>query len=256
MRTSYQNLYKGYRLIKPNIDIFDSFHTYEQADKQKSRLPKKINWVRATPLCEIMKRKETDKALYQGVGRHNYTFFYDAAFRQFINKPIRVFEMGIGSVNIDIGYNMGMGGVPGASLRGWKSYFPKAQIFSADIDKDILFQEDRISTFYVDQLDPALVKAMWESHDVLAAPFDIIIDDGLHTYGANRCFFENSIHKLTSGGIYIVEDVERGELPRWREIILNQYMKQYPHLRFLILDLPNIYVRHDNILIIVESIQF
>ena len=37
--------------------------------------------------------------------------------------------------------------------------------------------------------------------------FDIILEDGLHEYSANICFFENSIDFLSDDGIYIIEDV-------------------------------------------------
>ena len=49
-------------------------------------------------------------------------------------------------------------GKPGASLRVWRDYFPNAIIYGADIDKDILFAEERIKTFYIDQLDPVAIK--------------------------------------------------------------------------------------------------
>ena len=37
--------------------------------------------------------------------------------------------------------------------------------------------------------------------------FDIILEDGLHEYKANICFFENSINYLSDNGVYIIEDV-------------------------------------------------
>ena len=37
--------------------------------------------------------------------------------------------------------------------------------------------------------------------------FDIILEDGLHEYAANICFFENAIKYLSDDGIYIIEDV-------------------------------------------------
>ena len=40
---------------------------------------------------------------------------------------------------------------PGASLRAWRDYFVKADIYGADIDKKILFNENKIKNFYVDQ---------------------------------------------------------------------------------------------------------
>ena len=35
----------------------------------------------------------------------------------------------------------------------------------------------------------------------------LYLEDGLHEYNANICFFENSIKHLSSNGIYIIEDV-------------------------------------------------
>jgi len=36
---------------------------------------------------------------------------------------------------------------------------------------------------------------------------DIMIDDGRHTMASQVVFFENSIHKLAPGGVYVIEDV-------------------------------------------------
>ena len=97
-------------------------------------------------------------------------------------------------------------GKPGASLRVWKEYFNNAQIIGADIDKRILFQEDRINTYEVNQLDPSSIKNMWSK--IKRNNFDIIIDDGLHTLEAGLTFFLNSFEKLKEGGIYVIEDVD------------------------------------------------
>ena len=40
---------------------------------------------------------------------------------------------------------------PGSSLRALRDYFPNANIFGADIDKNIVNDQNRIKTFYVDQ---------------------------------------------------------------------------------------------------------
>ena len=73
--------------------------------------------------------------------------------------------------------SMGSIGKPGASLRMWKDYF-QYNIYGADIDRDILFNEERINTYYVDQLNTESIKSMWK--DIGLNDFDIIIDDGLH----------------------------------------------------------------------------
>ena len=87
----------------------------------------------------------------------------------------------------------------------WKDYFKNAYIFGADIDKKILFNEERISTFYVNQLEKDSIISMWNKVD--KKNFDIIIDDGLHTLDAAVTLFENSFFQLKKNGIYIIEDV-------------------------------------------------
>ena len=101
---------------------------------------------------------------------------------------------------------MGIDGRPGASLYGWNEFFINSKIYGADIDSDILFNTDNIKTFYCDQTKPDIIKNMW-NNNLLDGLFDIIIDDGLHTFYANECFFENSIHKLNKNGYYIIEDI-------------------------------------------------
>jgi hypothetical protein len=109
----------------------------------------------SSPLCEIMGRNLSDKGhLYITRSWHNYTTFYYSIFKNKRNAPLRLFELGLGTNNVNLPSNMGAEGRPGASLYGWAEFFPIANIFGADIDKDILFNNDRISTFYCDQTNP------------------------------------------------------------------------------------------------------
>ena len=136
---------------------------------------------------------------------HNYSDFYSELF--FNNrKDIKNFlEIGLGTNNINMPSNMGENGVPLASLKAWRDFFENANIYGADIDKDILKNDERIKTFYVDQTDPVKIKSMFKNIGV--EKFDIILEDGLHEYNANICFFENSIEYLSDTGFYIIEDV-------------------------------------------------
>src|SRR5882672_10593977 len=93
---------------------------------------------RTTTLCDLMTSLGSDK----GNPFHNYTVVYDWLFSRFRNEDLAVFELGLGTNKVGAPSSMGPQGKPGASLRGWRSYFPRAQIFGADIDSDILFEED------------------------------------------------------------------------------------------------------------------
>lgn len=141
---------------------------------------------------------------------HTFTDLYSRLFSHCRFNINSVFECGIGTNSPHIASSMGANGKPGASLRVWEEYFPNANIFGADIDRNILFQEGRIRTFYLDQMNPKSIEEFWKNVDI--DDFDIMIDDGLHKFEAGWCLFKNSIHKLNSNGIYIIEDVSPGNL--------------------------------------------
>lgn len=141
---------------------------------------------------------------------HNYAYFYEHLFQHIRPFVTNIFEFGIGTNDAKFTDNMTAKGVPGASLRVWRDYFPMAEIHGADIDKNVLFTEERIRTYFVDQLDQATFDDLWKNFEDVQ--FDIIIDDGLHTFEAGINTFANSFHKLSQGGLYIIEDV-RGTSP-------------------------------------------
>lgn len=146
---------------------------------------------------------------------------------------MNVFELGIGTNFTDIESTMGERGKPGASLRGWRDFFTNSNIYGADIDSRILFSENRINTFYCDQTDPTSVRSMWDKMDF---EFDIIVEDGLHKFDANVCFLENSLHKIKTGGHYIIEDIQWSELNLWIDKI-KEYKNIFPNYLFKIISL-------------------
>lgn len=167
-----------------------------------------------TNLCSIMTSHGSDKGNY-----HNYTTLYSQLFNEFRNDTLNIFELGLGTNNIDVPSNMGIFGIPGASLRGWADYFPNSQIYGADIDDRILFQEGSISTFYCDQRDKKSIEDMFSNDLLKDVPFDIIIEDGLHEFEANLTFLMNSIKHLKQGGIYIIEDLLPIDASKFEQII-------------------------------------
>jgi hypothetical protein len=205
-----------------------------------------------TELCIIMGNNKSDKGS-QNITRswHNYTLVYNNLFKDRRNESLRVFELGLGTNNVNLPSNMGVNGRPGASLYGWSEYFPNATIFGADIDSNCLFQTDRIKTYYCDQTNPHVIGYMWKE-DALNEPFDIIIEDGLHTYEANVCFFENSIHKLASKGIYVIEDIANKDIPRFEQKI-SEWKLKYTNLTFDLMRLPSYVNKVDNNLLVVTS---
>ena len=154
-------------------------------------------------LTDLMNLSGSDKG-----GRnnhHNFASYYSEIFFHKRNDIKNFLEIGLGTNDTSVLSNMGSNGIPLASLRAWRDYFKNANIYGADIDKNILKNEDRIETFYVDQTDPITIKEMFKN--IGEKKFDIILEDGLHEYNANICFFENAIEYLEPNGTYIIEDV-------------------------------------------------
>jgi alpha-N-acetylglucosamine transferase len=206
-------------------------------------------------LCNLMEKYGSDKNSI----KHNYTKFYYKVLKNFRRDDIRLFELGIGSINPNIGSNMGQNGNPGASLFAWSEFLPNAEIFGADIDKDILINTDQIKTFWCDSLNSKAIQAMW-SNKLLEEPLHIIIDDGLHSFESNKNFFENSIHKLHKDGFYFIEDIDSSDIWRFKEQI-TQWEKQYPTMSFTFINLhedgiynfmKNTYNYHDNVLLMIR----
>ena len=213
----------------------------------------------STELCEIMGRNKSDKGNKDLTRSHNYTTIYSRLFKEQRDNPIELFELGLGTNNINIPSNMGVSGRPGASLYGWAEFFPKAKIYGADIDRGILFNEGRIKTFWCDQLDPSAISNMWQTPDLKDKQFDIIIEDGLHILDAQICFFKNSIKKVKPGGYYIIEDFNHG-IPFQRMCETFEKFKndnQYSSLEVSVYQLPATNPKHQengyNALVIIQT---
>lgn len=183
-------------------------------------------------LCEIMHSHGSDKAM----GWHNYTLVYDELLKPIKSTALNIFELGIGTIN------------SGASLRGWRDYFDKANIYGADILHEALFTDNRIQTFHCDQLSKKSIEALWANFK--NTQFDFILEDGLHTYEANISFFEHSIHKLKKGCYYIIEDVLVTEIARYDEYFKNCKLK---FEEYQILNLHNPGNNMDNVLVIIKK---
>ena len=91
-------------------------------------------------------------------------------------------------------------------MRAWRDYFPNAKIIGIDIDPDVMFTEDRISTYVCDQTSKLSINSFITQANLKPNTVDIIIDDGMHEFKANITLFENTKHLLKDNGIYVIED--------------------------------------------------
>jgi len=142
-------------------------------------------------LKELALKYGTDKE-----GEHFYCQHYENHFEHLRNNPISLLEIGVG------GYEKPNKG--GESLRMWKEYFPKAQIYSIDIFDKSGLQEDRIKIFKGSQVDTVFLDSVMKN---IGHP-DIIIDDGSHINAHIIMTFKYLFQYLKDGGVYVVEDLQ------------------------------------------------
>jgi len=179
-------------------------YTFKFINKNKNtKLNYNVNSSTNSKLTELMNLYGSDKG--DKNNHHNYSEYYSEIFFHKRKEVKKFLEIGLGTNDLSLASNMGEDGKPLASLRAWRDYFVNANIYGADIDKNILKDEERIKTFYVDQTNPETISALFEQ--IGLDKFDVILEDGLHEFNANICFFENAIDYLDDNGVYIIEDI-------------------------------------------------
>jgi len=149
---------------------------------------------------------------------HGYSRIYGKILNSINRDEIHIFEIGIGTNNPNAISTMGAGGKPGASLRAFRDYAPGFYVYGADIDRSILFSEERIQTSFIDQ-------TKYETYSEAAKNFnkncfDIIIDDGLHSPLANINTLIYGLNAVNNGGYIIIEDISAHSRAIW-DIIKN-----------------------------------
>lgn len=229
-------------MIVRGREAYKKYFTLDGTCKQILEILKNLK--NSKTLSECMSFYNSDKSS----NHHNYTTVYERLFFNLRPKKLNIFELGLGTNNPNIPSSMGVNGTPGASLRGWKEYFKNSNVYGGDIDKDILFTEPNIETFFVDQTDPQSITSLWNNDKLKHIDFDIIIDDGLHEFQANVCFLTNSFCKLKTGGIFIIEDIFATDVDRFQKKL--DFLSKELEFTFEIKHIMNQYNQTDNIIAI------
>lgn len=145
--------------------------------------------------------------------RTGFTSVYHCLFDQLREKPLRILEIGIGTMIPDVHSSMVgyacPGYSPGGSLRAWRDYFTNSTIYGVDVQEDTQFSnEKRISTYLCDSMDQQKVEEFIRKLGNIK--FDIIIDDGSHLPDDQLKTLSNFYPHLNEGGIYAIEDIYSG----------------------------------------------
>lgn len=176
-----------------------------------------------TPLCKLAYKYGVDKCPQI---KHRYTPFYFELLKDKRKAIKKVLEMGIGYAAV-MQHVVRVKGFykNGASLYMWRDFFPQAQIYGADILPELLFSDERITTYICDQTNKdslvKLVKAVGED-------IDLFIDDGSHHWRDQVFTCQNLLPLLKKDVIYIIEDARDADII---SASLNEYTRWIPNLR-------------------------
>ncbi len=97
-----------------------------------------------------------------------------------------------------------IGVLAGGSLEIWQEFLgPAATIVGADIGPLAKKNAPDFTVHIGDQADPEFLREMVAA----SGPFDIVVDDGGHTFEQQTTSFEVLYPLLNDGGVYIVEDI-------------------------------------------------
>lgn len=189
-----------------------------------------------TDLCHLMEKHRSDKSTL--LKWHNYSSLYHYLFKNIKDQNLNVFEVGI---------------FEGAkSLWAWEEYFKNSKIYAGDIDTRTFVSSERIKCFFCDQRSPDAINSMWNSPELSNLMFDIIIDDGDHSFISNYTFFVNSIHKLKRGGYFIIEDLLQDNVNDFTARV-NELKNKFNLEYIEVFNLPNPHNNLDNNVVVVRK---
>ena len=157
--------------------------------------------------------KYYDKSLeWDFMQYHSYIDnFYNEEFKKYKNKNISLCEIGIDT---------------GGSIAIWSKYFPDSNIIGIDNNTSRLKDEYKSHNF--DNVRYIIDNA-YGSDLVKSLPnFDIIIDDGPHTFESQKEFIQLYSSKLNPGGVMIIEDVKSIDyIEEFNKILMPGYTSEF-----------------------------
>lgn len=155
--------------------------------------------------------------------------YYSLAYEYFFNRLSSLENMNfleIGIANREPEYS---------SLHGWSKIFPDSMVYGIDIAPRKMIDTDRIKTFVANQGEPYDLSMF--KKNVGDIKFDIILDDGAHTFNMARVSFDILFNSLKQDGIYLIEDVSKLS-QSWEQTVSewNEYLSSIPKVDFEIID--------------------
>lgn len=182
-------------------------------------------------LCDLLLKNDNYHSVSGGgIGtdkewRHRYcSAFYDKHFLDYKDKELNLLEIGTGH---------------GGSLFLWHDYFSKANITGIDVNNYTDPKINRLSRAKTIITNAYSLEVASNLPD-----FDIVIDDGPHTFDTHIQFLRLYLPKVKAGGVLVIEDIPDINWPKKYE----EYCTGYKHLT---IDTREETGLHDNIMFVV-----
>ena len=181
-------------------------------------------------LYSLINNSRTDKNTV-----HSYLETYESLFKHKQHTAKNILEIGIQD---------------GGSIKLWHDYFTSATIYGLDIRKikDIwpeIKNKPRIKLGCFDAYSSEFTNNQLKTLDT---KFDIIIDDGPHSFESMEVFITHYLPYLSDDGILIIEDVQDIEwIPKLINLVPDEF-KQFIH----VYDLRQNKNRYDDILFVID----
>ena len=187
--------------LKNKVDVVNYLAFFEENKNKNSENIKE-------KLIENFNLRGSDKV------SNNYHIIYSCLLED-LKQNYTILEIGLGTNNPKIVSSMGIGGSPGASVRAFRDTFLNSYIYGADVDSDILFSEERLSTFFVDQNN---LETFSNIPKLVNNKFDLIVDDGLHYQLSNLNTLIFALSNLNKDGYFIIEDIGVWTIDTWKVV--------------------------------------
>lgn len=157
------------------------------------------NRISQGPLTQLGDKFGSDK----GSAKHRYTELYDMLFRPYRTQSITFVEMGLMIGGPEHGNDASRKTKDAPSIRMWLEYFVKARIIGIDISDFSWFEHERFQFVQCDMEYRANVARA--ANDIGSA--HIVVDDASHASHHQQNAFLELFPRLSSGGLYVIEDL-------------------------------------------------
>jgi len=138
----------------------------------------------------------------------NFYNLYNKKLSSYVGDKLKFLEIGVQD---------------GSSIKKWRKMSPSWEVHGVDIDQNC--RGENIHTG--DQLDKRFM-SQFEG-------FDIVIDDGGHTWKQQIETFEQLFPTMRRGALYVIEDLHTSFWPKFADYhisTVDYFLEMVPHLNF------------------------